>query len=112
VSITVEILAYRGPLRDQRRSQLEMFLGLEPKRIGQIGAGKERITGEIDVAISPCSKKAARHSSLPSAPLASLSSQPSSTELGRNAKRLQVTAGVSFSVEPRGIEPLTSRVRF
>ena len=28
-----------------------MFLGIDPKRIGQIGAGKERITGEIDIAM-------------------------------------------------------------
>ena len=47
------ILVHRGPLLDQWRSQLAMFLGIEPKRIGQIGAGKERITGEIDIAMIP-----------------------------------------------------------
>ena len=45
------ILVHRGPLLDQWRSQLAMFLGIDPKRIGQIGAGKERITGEIDIAM-------------------------------------------------------------
>lgn len=47
------ILVHRGPLLDQWRSQLAMFLGIEPKQIGQIGAGKERITGEIDIAMIP-----------------------------------------------------------
>ena len=45
------ILVHRGPLLDQWRSQLAMFLGIEPKQIGQIGAGKERITGQIDIAM-------------------------------------------------------------
>ncbi|MBA3455317.1 MAG: DEAD/DEAH box helicase family protein, partial [Deltaproteobacteria bacterium] len=45
------ILVHRGPLLDQWRSQLAMFLGIGPKQIGQIGAGKERITGEIDIAM-------------------------------------------------------------
>ncbi len=45
------ILVHRGPLLDQWRSQLAMFLGIDAKRIGQIGAGKERITGEIDIAM-------------------------------------------------------------
>jgi superfamily II DNA or RNA helicase len=45
------ILVQRGPLLDQWRSQLAMFLGIEPKQIGQIGAGKERITGVIDIAM-------------------------------------------------------------
>lgn len=47
------ILVHRGPLLDQWRSQLAMFLGIEPKQIGQIGAGKERITGWIDIAMIP-----------------------------------------------------------
>jgi superfamily II DNA or RNA helicase len=47
------ILVHRGPLLDQWRSQLAMFLGIEPKQIGQIGAGKERITGQIDIAMIP-----------------------------------------------------------
>jgi superfamily II DNA or RNA helicase len=45
------ILVHRGPLLDQWRSQLAMFLDIEPKLIGQIGAGKERITGNIDIAM-------------------------------------------------------------
>ncbi len=47
------ILVHRGPLLDQWRSQLAIFLGIEPKQIGQIGAGKERITGQIDIAMIP-----------------------------------------------------------
>ncbi len=47
------ILVHRGPLLDQWRSQLAMFLGIEPKQIGQLGAGKERITGQIDIAMVP-----------------------------------------------------------
>jgi superfamily II DNA or RNA helicase len=47
------ILVHRGPLLDQWRSQLAMFLDIEPKQIGQIGAGKERITGQIDIAMIP-----------------------------------------------------------
>src|SRR5262249_2675221 len=47
------ILVHRGPLLDQWRSQLAMFLGIEPKQIGQIGAGKERVTGHIDIAMIP-----------------------------------------------------------
>ncbi len=45
------VLVHRGPLLDQWRSQLAMFLGIGIKDIGQIGAGKERITGAIDVAM-------------------------------------------------------------
>ena len=45
------ILVHRTPLLDQWRSQLAMFLNIEPKLIGQIGAGKERITGNIDIAM-------------------------------------------------------------
>ncbi len=47
------ILVHRGPLLDQWRSQLAMFLGIEPKKIGQIGAGKERITHQVDIAMIP-----------------------------------------------------------
>lgn len=45
------ILVHRRPLLDQWRSQLSMFLGIDIKSVGQIGAGKERVTGQIDVAM-------------------------------------------------------------
>lgn len=47
------ILVHRTPLLDQWRSQLAMFLDLDIKSIGQLGAGKERLTGVIDVAMVP-----------------------------------------------------------
>jgi superfamily II DNA or RNA helicase len=45
------VLVHRGPLLGQWRSQLAMFLGIDIKDVGQIGAAKERITGAIDVAM-------------------------------------------------------------
>jgi superfamily II DNA or RNA helicase len=45
------ILVHRQPLLDQWVAQLRMFLGLDPKAIGQIGAGKRRPTGRLDVAM-------------------------------------------------------------
>ncbi|MGH7321104.1 MAG: TOTE conflict system archaeo-eukaryotic primase domain-containing protein [Candidatus Rokuibacteriota bacterium] len=45
------ILVHRQPLLDQWVAQLGMFLGLDPKAIGQIGAGKRRPTGRLDVAM-------------------------------------------------------------
>lgn len=45
------ILVHRQPLLDQWRAQLSLFLGLEPKQIGQIGAGKKTGNGLIDVAM-------------------------------------------------------------
>ncbi len=45
------ILVHRRPLLDQWRTQLAVFLGLDPKEIGQIGAGKRSPTGRIDVAM-------------------------------------------------------------
>jgi superfamily II DNA or RNA helicase len=49
----VLILVHRTPLLDQWRSQLAMFLDLDIKSIGQLGAGKERLTSTIDVAMIP-----------------------------------------------------------
>jgi superfamily II DNA or RNA helicase len=37
------ILVHRGPLLDQWRSQLAMFLDIEPKLIGQIGGNRTEI---------------------------------------------------------------------
>ena len=47
------ILVHRTPLLDQWRSQLAMFLDLDIKAIGQLGAGNERLTRLIDVAMVP-----------------------------------------------------------
>jgi superfamily II DNA or RNA helicase len=49
----VLILVHRTPLLDQWRSQLAMFLDVDIKSIGQLGAGKERLTSTIDVAMIP-----------------------------------------------------------
>ena len=45
------ILVHRRPLLDQSRAQLSLFLGLEPKAIGQIGGGKRSANGRLDVAM-------------------------------------------------------------
>ncbi len=45
------ILVHRQPLLDQWISQLALFLGLEPRDIGQIGGGKRRPNGRLDVAM-------------------------------------------------------------
>jgi superfamily II DNA or RNA helicase len=45
------ILVHRKPLLDQWIGQLAMFLGIEPKDIGQIGAGKTKPNGRLDVAM-------------------------------------------------------------
>ncbi len=45
------ILVHRKPLLDQWIGQLAMFLGLEPRDIGQIGAGRAKPNGRLDVAM-------------------------------------------------------------
>jgi len=45
------VLVHRQPLLDQWLAQLSLFLGLEPKQIGQIGAGKRTNNGQLDVAM-------------------------------------------------------------
>lgn len=45
------ILVHRKPLLDQWLGQLALFLGIAPKEIGQIGAGKSKPTGRLDVAM-------------------------------------------------------------
>jgi superfamily II DNA or RNA helicase len=45
------ILVHRRPLLDQWLAQLSMFLGIEAKDIGQIGAGKHTPTSRLDVAM-------------------------------------------------------------
>lgn len=45
------VLVHRQPLLDQWVAQLSMFLGLDEKEIGQIGGGKRRPNGRLDVAM-------------------------------------------------------------
>jgi superfamily II DNA or RNA helicase len=45
------VLVHRRPLLDQWRTQLSMFLGLEPKAIGQVGGGRRAPNGRLDVAM-------------------------------------------------------------
>jgi len=45
------ILVHRQPLLEQWRAQLGLFLDLEQNKIGMIGGGKKKITGNIDVAM-------------------------------------------------------------
>jgi len=45
------VLVHRKPLLDQWVSQLSVFLGIPPKEIGQVGGGKQKATGRIDVAM-------------------------------------------------------------
>ena len=45
------VLVHRKPLLDQWIAQLALFLGIEPKEIGQVGAGKRKPNGRLDVAM-------------------------------------------------------------
>jgi len=45
------VLVHRQPLLEQWRSQIGIFLDRDMKAIGQIGAGKRKPTGQIDVAM-------------------------------------------------------------
>jgi superfamily II DNA or RNA helicase len=45
------ILVHRQPLLDQWLAQLSLFLGIDVKEIGQIGAGKRSANGHLDVAM-------------------------------------------------------------
>jgi superfamily II DNA or RNA helicase len=45
------VLVHRRPLMEQWRAQLALFLGIEPKDVGQIGAGKHRPNLRLDVAM-------------------------------------------------------------
>jgi len=45
------ILVHRKPLLDQWIGQLAVFLGIHPKEIGRIGAGRSKPTGRLDVAM-------------------------------------------------------------
>jgi superfamily II DNA or RNA helicase len=45
------IVVHRRPLLDQWLAKLSLFLGIDPKEIGQIGAGKKTGNGKLDVAM-------------------------------------------------------------
>ncbi|OQY03990.1 MAG: restriction endonuclease subunit R, partial [Planctomycetales bacterium 4572_13] len=45
------VLVHRRQLQEQWRSRLEQFLNIDNKEIGQIGAGKRKLTGKVDIAI-------------------------------------------------------------
>jgi superfamily II DNA or RNA helicase len=45
------VLVHRQPLLDQWLAQLSLFLGIDVKEIGQIGAGKRSANGRLDVAM-------------------------------------------------------------
>jgi len=45
------VLVHRKPLLEQWRKQLSDFLGLDSDKIGQIGGGKDKATGILDVAM-------------------------------------------------------------
>jgi superfamily II DNA or RNA helicase len=45
------VLVHRQPLLDQWVAQLSMFLGIDEKEIGQIGGGKRKPNGRLDVAM-------------------------------------------------------------
>lgn len=45
------VLVHRVPLLEQWRAQLALFLGIDPRDVGQIGAGKPRGNGMLDVAM-------------------------------------------------------------
>ena len=45
------VLVHRRQLLDQWLAQLSLFLGIDPKDIGQIGAGKKSGNGRLDVAM-------------------------------------------------------------
>ena len=45
------ILVHRKQLMGQWREKLSVFLGIDPKEIGQISGSKKQITGKLDVAV-------------------------------------------------------------
>ena len=51
------ILAHRKPILDQWRSQLGALLGLSPRLVGQVGGGRNRQTGAIDLGMMQSLKR-------------------------------------------------------
>ncbi len=45
------VLVHRKPLLEQWAAQLSLFLGVEPRVIGQIGGGKHKPNGRLDLAM-------------------------------------------------------------
>lgn len=45
------VLVHRRPLMEQWQAQLASFLDMDPREIGQIGGGKDRRSGRLDVAM-------------------------------------------------------------
>jgi len=45
------VLVHRKPLLEQWAAQLSLFLGVEPRAIGQIGGGKHKPNGRLDLAM-------------------------------------------------------------
>ncbi len=45
------VLVHRKPLMEQWRAQLQAFLGLDAREVGQIGGGRHKPNGRIDVAM-------------------------------------------------------------
>jgi len=45
------VLVHRRYLMDQWMSHLISFLGLAPNEVGQIGGGKRKVTGVVDIAM-------------------------------------------------------------
>jgi superfamily II DNA or RNA helicase len=45
------ILVHRQPLLEQWKKRLSTFLGISPKEIGEVGGGKDRRNGSLDVAM-------------------------------------------------------------
>lgn len=45
------VIVHRRQLMDQWIENLQLFLGLTKKEIGQIGGGKQKLTGKVDVAM-------------------------------------------------------------
>ena len=50
-AVNTLVLVHRRQLLDQWIERLSSFLGLSKKEIGQIGGGKRRVTGKLDVAV-------------------------------------------------------------
>ncbi len=50
-AVNTLVLVHRRQLVDQWIERLSSFLGLSKKEIGQIGGGKRRVTGKLDVAV-------------------------------------------------------------
>ena len=45
------VLSHRKPILDQWRAQLKKMLGLKARQIGQVGGGRKRQTGTVDLAM-------------------------------------------------------------